>query len=45
MNVYLNTKITLNVLYCVNKNNKVYKQNINQIENNKINIYELIRIY
>ena len=28
MNVYLDTKITLNVLYCVNKykNNKIHKK-------------------
>ena len=28
MNVYLDTKITLNVLYCVNKykNNKIYQK-------------------
>ena len=34
MNVYLNTKITLNVLYIVNKykNNKIYKNNINQLK-------------
>ena len=25
MNVYLNTQITLNVLYCVNKNIKITK--------------------
>ena len=34
MNIYLNTKITLNVLYCENKykNNKIYKKNINQLK-------------
>ena len=37
MNVYLNTKITLNVLYCVQKykNNKIYKK-YKSVENNKI---------
>ena len=34
MNVYLDTKKTINVLYCVNKykNNKLHTQNINQLK-------------
>ena len=42
MNVYLYTKITLDVLYCVKKYKitKKYKS----VENNKINFYELITI-
>ena len=44
MNVYLNKKIKLNVLYSVQKNNKIYKK-YKSVENNKINFYELITIY
>ena len=33
MNVYLNTKIMLNVLYCINKyKNKKITKNINQLK-------------
>ena len=47
MNIYLDIKITLNVLYCVKKNIKMtkYTKKINKlVENNKINFYELIII-
>ena len=43
MNVYLYKKITLDVLYCVNKNIK-YTKKYKSVENNKINFYELIKI-
>ena len=45
--MFVDTQITLNVLYCVNKykNNKIYKKNNKSVENykfinNKINFYE-----
>ena len=47
MNVYLDTKITLNILYCVHKiykNIKIYKNKYKSVENNIINFYELITI-
>ena len=44
MNVYLYTKITLDVLYCVNKNIKItkYTKKYKSVENNKINFYSII---
>ena len=46
MNVYLDTKITLDVLYCVKKKYKItkYKKKYKSVENNQINIYESITI-
>ena len=44
MNVYLITKITLDVLYCVKKKYIKYKQKYKSVENNQINFYELITI-
>ena len=38
MNIYLNIKITLNVLYCV-QNNDIYKNNINQLKIIKLIIH------
>ena len=43
MNVYLDTKITLDVLYCVKKY-KITHNKYKSVENNKINFYELITI-
>ena len=48
MNVYLDIKIMLNVLYYVikkYKNNIIHKKKYKSVENNKINFYELITIY
>ena len=45
MNVYLYTKITLDVLYCVKKYKiSKYIKKYKSVENNKINFYELITI-
>ena len=45
MNIYLDTKITLNVMSKKYKNNKIHKKKYKSVENNKINIYKLITIH